>query len=297
MRGSPDRRDFPGFNTFDSGNVLLHVSERYAYPSLKKDLLDLPRILTKVEGQSSRLPGRNTLWEWQPDNMDGCTLIVRQFVHGGLWGKIARDLFLSRNRMRKELRVHLHARTQGVPSCEPVALRTERSWGPFVRGYLVTKKVQGAVNLKTLCDRAEQGLKMSPRQKQTLITRAAHAIAAMHDAGILHADLNVKNLLVKDHPDDPEVLVIDFDKARVKNSVPLEKRLKNLLRLDRSVLKWPSTRKMVGLTDRIRLWRDYLTRYPKWATRWKELARTHRTKHALHVLSRKKRQKVKPETS
>ena len=297
MRGSPGRRDFPGFKTIDDGDVRLQVSEQYVESALTDHLLELPRILAGLEGRSSRLSGRSTLWEWQPADVAGESLIVRQFVHGGLWGRVAGDLFLGRDRMTDELRVHLHALTQDVPTCEPIALRTERAWGPFIRGYMVTKKVPGALNLKTLCARVEEGLGGTPRQRQMLIGRVARAIAAMHDAGILHADLNVKNLLVKDYPYDPQVLIIDFDKADVLESVPLGKRLKNLVRLDRSVPKWPFTRRVVNLSDRLRLWRDYLAEYPQWAERWKELARAYKTKHALHVLSRKKQKEVQVGTS
>ena len=289
MRGSPGRRDFPGFKTLDSGNVLLHVSERFVDTPLTEQLLDLPRILGDLEGRSSRLSGRNTLWEWQPESVDGGGFIVRQFVHGGLWGRVARDLFLGRDRMRGELRVHLHARAQGVPTCEPVALRTERAWGPFIRGYFVTRKVPGALNLKSLCAQEREDAEGSPEQRQKLVSRLARAIGAMHDAGILHADLNVKNLLVTHYPDDPRALIIDFDKASIHDSVPLGKRLKNLVRLDRSVLKWPATREAVSLADRLRLWRDYLAQYPEWKERWKELASIYKTKHTLHRLSRKAR--------
>ena len=297
MRGSPGRRGFSGFKTLEAENVLLYVSERYLGPSLQRDLLDLPRILDELEGRSSRLSGTDTLWEWQPDGVKGGGLIVRQFVHGGLWGKVAGDLFLGRERMTEELRVHLHARTQGVPTCEPVALRTERSWGPFTRGYLVTKKLPETCNLKVLCERAQEGLTASPQQKRALIGRLVRAIAAMHDAGILHADLNVKNLLVKDYPQDPRVFIIDFDKACIQESVPLEKRLRNLVRLDRSVMKWPATRNVIDLSDRLRLWREYLTQYPEWADRWKEFAGSYSTSHALHFMSRKSRKEEQPETS
>jgi 3-deoxy-D-manno-octulosonic acid kinase len=58
----------------------------------------------------------------------------------------------------------------------------------------------------------------------------------MHDAGISHPDLNLRNLLIVDP--SAEVVVIDFDRARVfDGSAPASARARNLRRLARSARK------------------------------------------------------------
>jgi len=114
----------------------------------------------------------------------------------------------------------------------------------------------------------------------------AATIADMHDAGIVHADLNLKNLLVRDAFDEPEAFVIDFDRARLAGRLGLGERMRNLLRLDRSVLKWAASRRAVSPLDRLRVLCIYLDRYPRWRERWGEIARRYARAHLLHRLSR-----------
>ena len=114
----------------------------------------------------------------------------------------------------------------------------------------------------------------------------AGAIADMHDAGILHADLNLKNVLVRNPFDAPEAYVIDFDRAELTARPTLRQRLANLLRLDRSVVKWAASRRAVAPADRLRTLRCYLARYPEWESRWGRIARRHARGHTRHYLAR-----------
>jgi tRNA A-37 threonylcarbamoyl transferase component Bud32 len=108
----------------------------------------------------------------------------------------------------------------------------------------------------------------------------------MHDCGIYHRDLNVKNILVREGPEGLEAFVIDFDRAILMTSVPLDARMKNLLRLDRSILKWPALRNRVTVTDRLRLMREYLQTYPQWSTQWQQILSAYETRHTRHRLTR-----------
>jgi 3-deoxy-D-manno-octulosonic acid kinase len=78
-----------------------------------------------------------------------------------------------------------------------------------------------------------------PPTRRTL--RAARAAGAalrrFHDAGGCHADLQAGNLLVREHDSDTEVLVIDLDRASIAQEVSPSRRMKELMRLYRSLLK------------------------------------------------------------
>jgi tRNA A-37 threonylcarbamoyl transferase component Bud32 len=141
------------------------------------------------------------------------------------------------------------------------------------------------VDAVDLADYVDGGPLPGP-QRRRLARAVADAVARMHDAGILHADLNLRNLLVRETAGAPEVFVIDFDRARVHPELSLDERLGNLFRLDRSAQKWPATRRAVGLLDRLRVLRAYLRRYPQWRGREREVARAYRGVPLRHRLFR-----------
>ncbi|HHT9146519.1 MAG TPA: lipopolysaccharide kinase InaA family protein, partial [Candidatus Wunengus sp. YC61] len=63
------------------------------------------------------------------------------------------------------------------------------------------------------------------------------------DAGIYHADLHLKNILLKkDSNEEFTAYIIDLDKSVVLNKLNIQQRIRNLLRLDRSLekLRWLS---------------------------------------------------------
>ena len=71
----------------------------------------------------------------------------------------------------------------------------------------------------------------------------------MHGAGVWHADLHVRNVVVA----DGDVVLLDFDRARIMEPVPQAMREGNLLRFDRSLLKLGLAGATVSMADRCRL--------------------------------------------
>jgi TP53 regulating kinase-like protein len=266
--------------------VTLYISPDYGGEVNEDDLCDLPAILEGVEGRSSRLPGIITSWLWQPPWHDGPGLMVRQYAHGGLWGRLAGTLFCGKGRMLDELRLTMRALRCGVPTAPPVAVRVERVGGPFLRAHYVSERILETTNLLDFFAGLDAEGPLPTEQGGRLAAGVADAVARMHDAGILHGDLNLKNLLVRDAFDEPQVFLVDFDRARLVGDLSLRQRLANLLRLDRSVMKWAASRRAVGPKDRLRLLRAYLARYPQWSARWGEVARRYGSRHLLHRLSR-----------
>ena len=247
----------------------------------------LPEVLEGLTGEESRAAGRKTVWHWAPAWMGGGTLVVRQFAHGGLLGGLWGTVFPRAAPMLRELRVALHARAESVLTCRPIALRIERVFGPLLRAHYLTQQVPESLNVLEMCRRAVQGSPPSPARRQVLAKAVAGTIAAMHEVGIRHGDLHVKNLLVTVQTEAPRAYVVDFKKARLRTEVSLREGLRNLVRLDRSVLKWPASREAITLTDRLRVLREYVRLRSGAAGDWKQLARRLRTGHAAHALTRK----------
>ncbi len=268
------------------GRVTLYVSPDLPGPVDEDDLARLPQITTELPGCESRLPGTATSWLWSPPWYGGSGLFVRQYAHGGLLGPLWGTRFLGARRMLHEFRVAGIAHGCGVPTPRPVALCVVRAGGPLVRGYYVSEALSDAVDLLQLFEAIPPDAEIDVGARRRLLVSIAHALAAMHDAGILHADLNVRNLMVRGGLDDPQVFVVDLDKAELTDSPTLRQRMSNLARLDRSVMKWAASRRHVEGMDRLRLLRSYLGRYPQWRDDWGLIGRRYESRHLRHYMSR-----------
>jgi len=177
---------------------------------------------------------------------DGTRLAWRRYRHGGLFGWLLGERYLSVGRAARELALYRQARARGVPTLEPWAVRAVRR-GLFWRLDLVTGAEPDAKDLGTLYD---AGLAGAPRAlRAAAMAQAGRAVGALFRAGIQHPDLNITNLLAcglgeapwsGEPPADLRVLVIDFDRAAAvpgKGPVLADAAARMLARLGRSVQK------------------------------------------------------------
>ncbi|MCF6285148.1 MAG: phosphotransferase [Candidatus Hydrogenedentes bacterium] len=150
--------------------------------------------------------------------------IVRTYRRGGLAALFLRDRFLG-NRMLREFEVHLAYYRAGGPVPELLGVCWEcRDF--LCRGAIATRRLVGETLLDGLirADAAEAG---------EMLRLAGQAIRHMHDFGLWHADLQLKNMLVSERA----LWLIDFDRARQYRVLGRFGRARNLLRLRRSFEK------------------------------------------------------------
>jgi tRNA A-37 threonylcarbamoyl transferase component Bud32 len=159
-------------------------------------------------------------------------IAIRRYRHGGLLRHLTGDLFLFGDRPFQEVAVTEEVRLAGVPSLEILAAIRERGWGRWYKGYLITEYLPAARDLIHYLDK-EQGR----TRRQEVIEKAAEAVRKMHQAGIYHADLHLKNFLVDEKNREVKVYLIDFDKSAIRPCLTPSRRMKNLKRLDRSAEK------------------------------------------------------------
>lgn len=152
------------------------------------------------------------------------TVLVRQCRRGGDLKKLFRDKYVFHNRPRQEIELHREAYARGVHTVLPVGVCWSRS-GVFFRGSIATLKVDA----DDLYYKVKKGNGATPEE----LAACGRAIRSMHAAGVLHADLNMKNLLVH----GSEAWVIDFDKGRIVHDVGNVHARANFLRLRRSMIK------------------------------------------------------------
>jgi tRNA A-37 threonylcarbamoyl transferase component Bud32 len=183
--------------------------------------------------EASRFAGRARL---KPLKLPGGeTALIRSYYHGGLFRGLTGDVFFSwPPRPFRELGITEELRRRGVPTVEVYAALVEPIWGPFYRGRLITRELRGAQDFWAAC---QSGF-MREAGPESCLRAVARSIRALHDQGVYHGDLNLKNILVRLEPKGVGGYIIDFDKAKlVLGSLPPELAKRNLNRLLRSVRK------------------------------------------------------------
>ncbi len=172
--------------------------------------------------------------------------LVRTYYHGGLFRKVTGELFFTwPARPFRELVITEQIRERGIPTLEILAAIVEKCWGPFYRGWLVTRELGGAEDLWTALKKGPQF-----RYRTSLLQAAAQSVRQMHREGVYHADLNLKNILIRRESDKIRAYLIDFDKARLyPNGIPLSQAKRNLNRLLRSARKLDPDRQHLSKED------------------------------------------------
>ncbi len=174
-----------------------------------------------VTGSSS---GRNTAWFIRYQQLD---MVLRHYYRGGLIGKLLKDQFwyqpVTASRAMQEFSLLQWMTEQGLPVPKPCAARYVRS-GLFYRADLLIERIPDSEDL------AHVLLQRSLTAEEWQLT--GRAIAAMHNKGVYHSDLNCHNILLDKHG---KIWLIDFDKCQRRPAG--EWMQQNLARLQRSLLK------------------------------------------------------------
>jgi 3-deoxy-D-manno-octulosonic acid kinase len=155
--------------------------------------------------------------------------IVRPLLRGGLLGKVVKRVSLDETRALAELTVSVEAAARGASVLEVLAAVTRRR-GPGWSHAVVTREVPGARDLTAVLTGPD-----GPRARARALRAAGQAVRRLHDAGVDHVDLNLKNILL---PAAGDALVIDLDRCRLGPAPASDAvREENLVRLLRSWTK------------------------------------------------------------
>ncbi len=213
-----------GFTRVERGGATLVVRSALADALLEAGIED-PEAL--VARSPAALVGRGRLARI---DLPGGRAIVRPMLRGGLLGKLVRRVSFDRRRALAELRVSVEAAARGALVLDVLAAVTRPS-GLGWRHGLVTREVEGALDLAAALVAFPDG---DPRRRA--LRAAGAAIRRLHDAGVDHVDLNLKNVLLL--PAGDEARVIDLDRCRLgAGPAPAAVRVRNLVRLLRSWTK------------------------------------------------------------
>jgi 3-deoxy-D-manno-octulosonic acid kinase len=183
------------------------------------------------------LVGRGTVY-LLPSPVPGASeWVVRPYRRGGALAGVLGDRYvrLGEPRPFREFDLAVALAVRGVPTAPAVGAAVYPS-GPVYRGELVTERVPGAVDLAILLF----GTGSSPAAtREEGMAAAGRVVRTAHDAGLLHPDLNLKNLLVRAAPGGgADAVIIDLDRGRLVQRVPASARRRMVARFWRSVSKW-----------------------------------------------------------
>ena len=165
----------------------------------------------------------------------GDTALIRAYRHGGLLRYLRGGTFCSwPPRPFRELAITEEIRRRGIPTVEVYGACVEQIWGPFYRGWLVTRELTGAQNLwQAFQTRLDQELGI-----ERILRAVAGSLRALHREGVYHTDLNLKNILVSVEHGGVKGYIIDFDRAKLfLGDLRPELARRNINRLLRSVNK------------------------------------------------------------
>lgn len=162
---------------------------------------------------------------------DFAAAVLRQYLRGGWASRVSRHhyVFTGYERSRPVMEYRMLERLHGadLPVPEPLAALCRRE-GRLYSGWLMTRRIPHAATLADVIG--------GRRDTEVLWTDTGVAIRRFHDYGVIHADLNARNILVDE---TGGIHLIDFDRARVRSG---DARAfgSNLDRLHRSLEKvWP----------------------------------------------------------
>jgi len=199
------------------------------------------------------LQGRGPLRRVKLPNGD--VALLRRYHHGGALRRLTGGVFFTwPPRPFRELIITEELRRRGIPTVEIYGACVEPVCGPFYRGWLATRAIPGAQDLWA----ALQSGFVRDAGEERCLRAVAGSVRDLHRQGVYHADLNLKNILVRLENGSVTGYIIDFDKAKLfLESLPWRLAKRNLDRLLRSVCKLDPERRYFSL-DR---WDDFLKFY------------------------------------
>ncbi len=124
----------------------------------------------------------------------------------------------------------LHLLNNQVSSPSPVAVIERYRLGIKLETYLLTEFIPS----KRVRDLLSSGL--TRQERNTIISRVAGLVAAIHKARVVHGDLKANNIIIQEHSEGCRPWIVDLDGARIKWWFSQGDRVEDLGRLLNSFL-------------------------------------------------------------
>jgi len=206
-----------------------------------------------AHSHAEQLSGRDTLYVIPGPGQE--RWVVRRLTHGGLLAPLTGDRFLRVGLPRpfNEVRIAQRLHEAGVPTPEVVAAVVYPR-GPFYRGEVARREIGDATDLaaclfdENTADEARRAAAMEA---------AGELVGSIHRVGLIHPDLNLRNVLIHWSSPRPTGYILDLEKCRFGRVGPLRRR-RMLGRLRRSARRFTErTGRGVRAEEWDAFWRAY----------------------------------------
>lgn len=164
----------------------------------------------------------------------GIPVVVRHGWHGGVLAPLTADRFRRPTRAPLEMERSAALRAAGIPTTEVLGFaRYPASFG-LCHVDVVTRYIADAADLGMVLAGLAPFVDC-----ETALSSTQRLLIQLAKHGVIHPDLNVKNILLRPTPAGVEALIIDVDVVRWDTArTPGDTMRANVARLTRSVRKW-----------------------------------------------------------
>lgn len=167
------------------------------------------------------------------------TWVLRHYHRGGWAAKVLGDRYLTfaieNSRPWREFRLTAQLHKLGLPVPSPIAARI-CGLPPFRRGDLITRLIANTETLASV-------LKREPLATEKW-SELGRMLRRFHDAGLLHHDINARNILIDE---GGHFYLIDLDKGQLAKPGKWQEQTR--LRLRRSLRKFARLEKPFHFSD------------------------------------------------
>ncbi|MCP4035919.1 MAG: hypothetical protein GY733_03200 [bacterium] len=158
-------------------------------------------------------------------------LHVRPLAHGGALARLTGARFASLERPLAELRVTAELARRGAPIPD-AGFVLGRRHGLFWQAAVGSVEIEGCLD-----GAAFLAGNPDARRLENAARAAGRSVRRFHDLGGRHADLQIENLVLTEERKALRVWLVDLDRARIETALPPRRRIRELMRLHRSLRK------------------------------------------------------------
>ena len=186
--------------------------------------------LALASKDSQRFRGRAAVATWKCDELSA-PLVVRRCSHGGFWRHFAGDRYMGNHRARIEIEHSQRILKLGIATPEVVGVVLYKS-GLFQRMDLLTIQVPNSVDLVAFL-----AARPTAHRRDAALAAVRDLLATCATHGLLHNDLNARNILLANVGDDIRAYVLDVEDVTWAPQRVEHVRAANHARLARSLHK------------------------------------------------------------
>lgn len=246
-----------GFEIVSLGKRTALVKSKYQ--SLVKETFDYLIDPNRAPG-IKYLGGRGGSFSFRVSCSQIGRVIVRPYKRGGfLVGPLLKDIYWGISRFLQELEVSTLAFNKALPVSEPLGIVMEPKSLGFYKAFFISREITDTQDIATILE-SFKGLetRLLFKKKQELFKTLASTIVKFHNGGIYHPDLHLKNILVQVNASgQPAIYIIDLDRAKYYEHLNFNQRVRNLVRLNRSIIKL-GLDTTITTSDRLAFLKSYL---------------------------------------